>query len=138
MKGKNLKTILLKYGITVFIGGLMAYSVISSYGLAAAQTDAEIYRILADAFTIPGVVILLCGVLVAIANEGTFEGLSYAVTYAFKMLIPGTGKTHEKFGDYVARRREKGGVKGYGFLFVVGGVFMAIAVVFIALFYSVY
>lgn len=138
MKSKNWKTVLLKYGITAFVGALMAYGVISSYGLALAQTDAERYRILADAFTIPGVVIFLCGVLVAIANEGTFEGLSYVMTYAIKMLIPGGGKKHEKYGDYVERRREKGGVKGYGFLLITGGVFLALAAVFIALFYSVY
>lgn len=138
MKGKNWKSILLKYGITAFIGGLMVYGVISFHGLSSAQTNVEIYRILADAFTIPGVVILLCGVLVAIANEGAFEGLSYVASYAIKMLIPGTGKQHEKFGEYVERRREKGGVKGYGFLFVTGGIFMVIAIVFIALFYSVY
>lgn len=136
---KNRRTILLKYGITTLIGALMAYATINLHGFSSAVTDVDKYRILADAFTIPGVVILLCGVLVAVANEGMFNGISYAMSYAIKMLIPGqAANRHEKYGDYVERKQAKGGVRGYGFLFIVGGVFLAIAVVFIALFYSVY
>ena len=135
---KNGRTLLLKYGITAAIGGSMAWSVLDLHGFTQAQTLADKYRILADAFTIPGVVILLSGVLVLIANEGMFEGISYAVSYAVKMLIPGVSKEQERYADYVERRREKGPVKGIGFLFVTGGVFMAAALLFIALFYSVY
>lgn len=135
---KKRRTTILKYGITTFIGALMAYATISLHGFSLAVTDAEKYRILADAFTIPGVVIFLCGVLVAVSNEGIFEGVTYALSYAIKMLIPGQGANrHEKYGDYIERKRAKGGIKGYGFLFVVGGVFLVIAVVFITLFYSV-
>lgn len=136
---KNRRKSLIKYGITTIIGAIMVYATISLHGYSLAVTLADKYRILADAFTIPGVVIMLCGVLVAVSNEGAFEGISYAMSYAMKMLIPGMGANrHEKYGDYVERKREKGGVKGYGFLFIVGGVFMIIALVFIALFYSVY
>lgn len=135
---KNGRNFLLKYGITAAVGGCMAWSVLDLHGFQTAQTLADKYRILADAFTIPGVVILLTGVLVLIANEGMFEGISYAVSYAVKMLIPGVGRDQERYADYVERKREKGPVKGIGFLFVTGGVFMAAALLFVALFYSVY
>lgn len=133
---KKLRNTLLKYGITILIGGLMAWLVISQYGYAEAATAAERYRILSDAFTIPGVIFMLCALLVLVANKGAFEGVSYIFGYAFKMLIPGSGDKREKFGDYVERKRQKGAVKGYGFLFFTGLAFLIVAAIFIALFYA--
>lgn len=135
---KRVLSILLKYGITVLIGFAMVMAVLDFHGFAEAASQVERYRILSDAFTIPGVILLMCGLLVFIANEGAFEGISYAVTYAVKMLIPGSSKEHERYGDYLERRREKGKAHGYGFLFITGGAFFLTAVLFILLFYSVY
>lgn len=128
---------LLKYGITAAIGLLMVTLTVDLHGYAAADSTQEKIRILADAFTIPGVVILLIGVLVRISNEGMFDGLLYVFSYAAKILIPGADKTHERYVDYVARKREKGPAKGFGFLFVVGGIFLAVSVVFTVLFFLV-
>ncbi|MBE6615179.1 MAG: DUF3899 domain-containing protein [Ruminococcaceae bacterium] len=129
---------LVKCGITAAIGGVMAWSVLNLHGFASASSQVEKYRILADAFTIPGVLMLMIGLLVVIANEGLFEGLSYVMSYAVKMLIPGMHKEQERFGDYVERKREKGPVTGFGFLFITGAVFMGAAILFIILFYSIY
>ena len=129
---------LLKYGIAAAVGGAMCASVLSLHGYADAASDAERFRILADAFTIPGVILMLCWVLVWLSGEGAFEGISYAFSYAFRMLVPGGAKNPERYSDYVLRRREKGALKGVGFLFLTGAAFFAVALVFIALFYSVY
>ena len=127
---------LVKYGITAAVGFLMSWGVIVLHGYAEASTDADRYRILADACTIPGVVLMMCWVLVWLSGEGAFEGISYAFSYAFRMLIPGISKTPERYSEYVMRRREKGKVKGTGFLFFTGAVFFLAALLFIALFYS--
>lgn len=137
MKDKIIK-ILLKYGITAAVGGLMAFAVISLHGYADAADSAERCRILADAFTIPGVVLMLCAALVWISNAGMFYGLSYLAGRAVRALFP-MGRTfekHERYADYVLRKREKGGVHGYGFIFHVGAAFFAVAVVFIIRFYG--
>ncbi len=126
------------YTMAALVGALMVGSVLSLHGYDMAVTPAERYRILADAFTIPGVVLMLCWVLVWLSGEGAFEGLSYVCKYAVKMLIPGGMKDMERFGDYVERRREKGRIRGTGFLLVTGACFFAVAVVFIALFYGSY
>ena len=132
----NLKNTLLKYGITVFIGAVMVWLVLTGYGYEEVTTAAERYRILSDAFTIPGVIFMLCALLVLVSNKGAFEGISYAAGYALRMLIPGLSKDREKYGDYVERKREKGGVKGYGFLFFTGLAFLIVSLIFIALFYK--
>lgn len=133
---KKVKSLLLKYGITACIGGLMSYAVIWSYGFEQAVTTADRYHILADAFTIPGVVLMLIWVLVWLSNEGALEGVVYGLSYAVKMLIPGPHK-QERYGDYVMRRREQGKVKGFGFIFFTGLAYFIVAVIFIALYYSV-
>ena len=135
---KRWQSNLLKYGIATAIAAVFVWILLDLQGYASAATQADQYRILADAFTIPGMLLLMVGLLVVVSNEGMFEGLSYVVSYAVKTLVPGMNKGHERYGDYVERKREKGPVKGFGFLFVVGAVFMAAAGVFIALFYSVY
>ncbi|MBR5446692.1 MAG: DUF3899 domain-containing protein [Clostridia bacterium] len=135
---KRWQSTLLKYGVTTAIAAFFAWLLLDLRGYAMAVTAVDRYRILADAFTIPGMLLLMVGLLVVVSNEGMFEGLSYVLSYAVKTLVPGMNKGHERYGDYVERRREKGRASGFGFLFVVGAVFMAAAGVCIALFYSVY
>ena len=99
----------------------------------------ERWRILCDAFTIPGLTCIMVGFLMMIANEGFFDMLSYACSKAVGMLLPGRGFSDdgEKYYDYVQRKKDKRAT-GFGFLFVVGGVLMAFALLFLFLFYRLY
>lgn len=130
---------LVQYGAAALVGGLMAYGVASFQGYGQAQSAAEQYRILADAFTIPGLFMILIGALIWVADLGTFDSLSYSLTYAVRRLFFLGGTKPEKFYDYKERKKEKRKQRrSYRFLFVVGGVFMAVAVLFILLFYRIY
>ena len=131
------KNILLKCGIAAAIGAGMVWLTLSLHGFSELTDSAARIRLLADAFTIPGVIMVMVGFLVMVANGGFFNGVSYVASYAVKMLIPGANKNHERYGDYVVRKREKGKVTGYGFIFVVGLVFVLVAVIFTVLFYTV-
>lgn len=133
---RDLKNRLRKYILTFFFGGLLAYAYIALRDFSG-EPLLEKYRMLCDAFTIPGLLMLMVGLLLLISNEGMFDGLLYALSYAVKTLIPLWGRDHERYYDYVERKREKR-VHGYGFLFVSGAVFMVIALVFLILFYSIY
>ncbi len=132
------KVNLLKYGITSGFGGLLVYVYCSSRNLLAME-GAELWRTLCDAFTIPGLTFIMVGFLVMIANEGFFDMFSYAASKAVGMFLPGRGfaDKHEKYYDYVQRKRDKR-VGGFGFLFVVGGALMAFALLFMFLFYRAY
>lgn len=133
---RDRKTLLKKYIITFFIGGVLAYAYVALRDFRG-EPLLEKYRILCDAFTIPGLLLLMVGLLVAVSNEGIFDGLLYALSYAAKAIIPLWGRQHERYYDYVQRKREKR-LHGYGFLFITGAVFMAAAMVFLILFYSIY
>lgn len=128
------KAKLLKYGIC--IAACTALSLFYIFVRDFPQQElAQKYRILCDAFTVPGLLALLVGGLLAVVNEGALDGIGYACGTAFKALLPGGRLRTEKYYDYVQRKRAKR-IKGYGFLFVVGGIWMAVALVFMVLFYA--
>ena len=130
---KNLK----KYGISVGLSLALAYL------YAALRIDWEnaepvsLYLTLCDAFTVPGLLLVMSGLLMTFSNAGAMDGLGYVVVNGLKMLIPGGGAKMEGFKEYLERRRNNR-VKGYGFLYVTGFACLVIAGVFMILFYSVY
>lgn len=100
-----------------------------------AQVISEKYRYLCDAFSIPGLLMILFGALLWVANEGAFLGISYCLRMAVFALIPGKRKdAYEKYGDYVERKSQKK-VHGFGFLFLSGAIVMAVAAVFLILYH---
>lgn len=127
---------LVKYGVAALFGAALAVLYVAVRDYAGSST-ADRYRMLCDAFTIPGVLLMLSAALCALSNAGSFTALGYAGRHLLDMLIPGPGKGPERYGDYVERRREKK-ITGYGFLFHVGAAFFAVALVFFFLFYRVY
>ena len=131
------KKTLTKYVVTVAVAAGMVLLTLNLHGFSELTGRKEQILLLANAFTIPGVILVMLGFLVMVANGGFFNGVAYAVTYAVRLLIPGPNKGGERYGDYVERKRAAGKVKGYGFLFITGVVFVLIAVVFTVLFYTV-
>ncbi len=132
---KRWQSLMLKYGITVIVAGAIVWLVLDLHEFSRAMPLLEQYRLLCDAFTIPGIILIMLGFLVMISNAGNFLGLGYAVKHAVKMLIPFGNKKDERYYDYYQRKQEQGKAKGYGFLFVTGLLFMAVALVFFTLFY---
>ncbi len=132
------KVTLVKYGGTVLLAGILIWIYCSSRNLFL-QSEMERWRILCDAFTLPGLTYIMIGFLIMVANEGFFDMLSYAFSKAVGMFLPGRGFSEdgEKYYDYVQRKRENR-AKGFGFLFLVGGVLMAFALLFMFLFYRCY
>ena len=132
------KVTLVKYGGTVLLAGILIWIYCSSRNLFL-QSEMERWRILCDAFTLPGLTYIMIGFLIMVANEGFFDMLSYAFSKAVGMFLPGRGFSEdgEKYYDYVQRKRENR-AKGFGFLFLVGGVLMAFALLFMFLFSRCY
>lgn len=95
------------------------------------------YRVLCDAFTIPGALMVLFGMLMSLNNLGALDTIAYLMSFLPRMIAPAAFGEPEKLIDYVERRREKR-VKGYGFLYIVGFIFLGIAIYYLVRFYSVY
>lgn len=130
---------LLKYGITIGATGLFSLVFMWLRGLWTVQTPVERYKILADAFSVPGMLLVLFGALLWVSSEGVFDGLGYAMNRFGSLFIPMHKKSaqHLTYYDYVMGKRGKR-VHGYSFLFFVGLAFIAVSIVFIVLFNSFY
>ena len=135
-----LKKNLIKYGISISLALLLAFFYVYvriDFTNPEATPLVELYRIVCDAFTIPGLILLMLGCLMSLSNIGAIDGLGYVVSIAVKMLLPGGGLKMERYKEYLDRRRANR-VRGYGFLYLVGAGCMAVALIFMALFYSIY
>jgi hypothetical protein len=133
---KEGKSRLLKYGISAAV----CIAIVVAYSLAeeiASQEMVNVYRILSDAFFLPAALFLFSGLLVWLSNEGALDAIGYMISGVIRFLIPAGQLKHEKYADYVERRREKN-VTGYSFLFVVGAVCLVAALVFTWLYFQLH
>ena len=89
---------------------------------------------LADSFTIPGLIYVLLGLLIMLTNKGSLDALGYMVKRAVKMLVPMSKKDNMTYAEY---KETKKGIHGYGFLFYIGAVVTTVGIVFTILFYQV-
>ena len=131
---------LIKYGISFGISLLLAYVFVAArvdFHNLSATAAVDWYLILCDAFTIPGFVFLMLGCLMSLSSGGALDGVSYVLQNAVKMLIPGGALRMERYYEYKERKRANR-AKGYGFLYITGLVCMALALIFMFLFYRVY
>ena len=107
------------YCVCIAIGVALVLLVMDNYGYADAETEAERYRILCDAFTIPGVTLMLSAGLVAMYNQGVFTGVTYALRRTKDILLPFLKTEYIKYPEY-KRRKEQKKVRHYSFLLITG------------------
>ena len=132
---KALKSLLIKSGIALVAGLILSAIYISGRDFSELELVGQ-YRVLCDGFTVPGLMMVLVGLLFWLGNLGAFYAFGYLFRYVIKAFAPGAIKIG-RYLDYVEEQREKQ-LKGFGFLFVAGGILMTVAIVFLALFYGVY
>ena len=125
-----------KYGIAFAVMVIITIGVLSIREFGAAGSMQEKYLDLADAFTIPGVVMIMSGLLVWVTSQGGFDMISYGILRAKDSLIPGSKHSGEQFYDYKVRQDKKR-PKGYSFMFISGGIYLIPAIIFNILYYTV-
>jgi hypothetical protein len=131
---ENKLKLLWKYLICFGVMGIFTVSMLISLGFSFANDLVDIYRDLADAFTVPGLLMVLVGSLVWVSTTGFFDTLTFGVSILFKGLLPfKKGERFERFYDYKARKDEKR-LTGYGFIVISGAIFLVIGIIFTALF----
>lgn len=131
---------LIGYLVCAAVGAGMAVWYAFANGIKTAEPLSEKYRILCDAFTIPGIALLSVALLVLFSTMNAYDGIAFLLRNLRRSLIPG-GRTkypHETYYEFIEKRKERDKVKGYGFIAVTGAVFMAAAAVFLILFFKAY
>ena len=133
---EKLKANIIKCVITAAAAAAGTVTVAALNDFGGAEQLSERYRILSNAFTVPGVLLLMVGVLLYISTTGVFDTLGYALGRFARSLIPGAQYRDEKFYDYKTRKNEKR-AGGYSCLFIVGAAFTLVAIVFLILYHTI-
>ncbi len=133
---KEPRKIILRYLITLAAASGMFLLVLWINDFSSATALVDKYRILADGFTVPGVILIMLTALVRLSSEGAFDGLGYVLRHGAYLLIPRKYK-HETYYDYKKSKGEKK-PHGYSCMFFVGVVFVLISIVFVVLHSRVY
>lgn len=129
---------IIKYIIAIAVGLLLSYYVMLVNDYNEVTDEVVRLKLLADAFTVPGVILIMASLFCWLSSQGAVDGIGFAVSGLFRRLLPGAQyKEPEKYYDYIMRKQEKR-KGGYGFLAIVGAGFLLIAVVFIVKFYKIY
>lgn len=130
----NKLKIILTYVISTIVALLIALLALLIRDFFQVVDLKEKFRLLADAFFFPGSLFVLFGALIALTNQGSLDALSYGVRKLFARMIPSLDKERQNYTDYVLSKKR---VRGYYFLFIVGGAFLLVSIIFVILFYKV-
>lgn len=133
----RLRNNLIKYGGCIAAGLLAGYAYLNGHDFFG-QPLLDQYRLLSDAFMLPGFFMVAVGLLIFLSNEGAFHGVGFVLKRVGTFLLPFLLKDKaETYAEYVERKREKA-TKGYGFLLICGVVFLAVAAAFAVLYSQTY
>ncbi len=134
---KNGKKLLTRYLVTAIIAGMATCIVMWLRDYSSILPAAERYKILSDAFTVPGVILIMFSGIMWVASDGFFDGLGYVFGRAGSMLLPFFKKKHQTYYDYKTEKAEKRDKHSFLHILIVGAVFTAVAAVFVVLYESV-
>lgn len=136
---KRIWPFIIRYAVCIAVGvGLFFLTLYLRNFFTDELSQANYYRYLADAFTIPGILFIFLALLFVVAAKGAFRGLGYALRHVGRMLLPFIIKKDITYAEYLeGHETRKNGSIVLTFL-IVGALFMIGAIVFIALFYKVY
>ena len=123
-----------KYLITLLVGIAGVIAIIASKDIFAQTLPKDVYHILCDAFFVVGIVIECIGLLIFSSNEGTFDIIVYGVSSFVDMFKKQPNRKYETFYDYRADRQDKK-IK-FGYLLIVGLVFLAVSGVMLYLYHQ--
>lgn len=128
------KRIFIPFFISLAVGGSIMTIVLYISGYSVASGAFE-YKVLSDAMTLPGVVLIGTGALIFASRSGVFDIFSYAFTRLAGILAPLSGRSNESFYDFKLRRHRMDFVNGIAPI-LVGAIFMILALIFLWFFYS--
>lgn len=128
----------LRYLIASAAGLILAFVIALSQGIFSEGETREVMRILSDAFFASGVLFAGVGLIVVASRGGLFDMLGYAAILFVNLFRRDVGKRKYKdFYEYRQAKREDGHKRSVAFLLLVGVGLIAVAAVFLVLYYNV-
>ena len=127
----------IKYLVTCGVGFFGVAIVLYLRGYDFSMPLVEQYKILSDAFMVPGAILACSSILAWVASEGTFDMISYGLRRGASSLIPFARHNDETFYDYKVKKKAKREGRSAWFLLFVGLGFLLVMLVFNILYSTV-
>lgn len=123
-----------KFLIAFAIGLAISVAVFAIRGGFDYAETVLVLQAFCDAFFVPGILLMGFGALLFCADDGVFDMMNYGVMKVINLTRSKKRRDAfpKTFYDYRQMKDEKR-KGGFGYLFLVGGVFMALAVLFLIL-----
>ena len=131
------KVKLRNYAICIAIELLIGFLVIWSKGFFTQSTAVNL-QILADAFFVAGIMMVLFAGLMYVSDEGGLIGIGYVLRSALLFFIPMGRAKWERYGDYRERKLSKEKKNNKSCVFVTGLVFLVIGIVLTLIWYKLF
>ena len=133
---KDTKKILTKYTVIIAIAAAIAVFIMSVKGINTVESTIDTYKILTDAFTVPGVLFMMIAALMWASKDGFFDGLGFSASRIGNAFLPlvGAVSQHENYYEYKQRKIKNRGEKGFLPILYVGLGFFAVAMIFYILY----
>lgn len=126
----------IKYGCALLFSAVIVLITLAKNDFLKGLPAVDVFRILSDAFLVPGILLLMAGILMWISKEGALDSLSWGARKFTGALGPKKDEKEETFLEYVEKRREER-TKGFGFLLITGTLMLLISLLFLFLFFKV-
>ena len=131
----KISSIIIKYVIATLIGAVFVFVALWLRDFTTLTEKVDIYRALADAFTIPGVIFPMVALLILLTNEGSLTAVAWMLKRAVNLLIPLSKKEFSSYKEYYENRKK---ITGFSFILFVGLVYLLVGIIFTILYFTVY
>ena len=133
MKQEN-RALLIKYSVCFGVASLIAFIVFWIKDFFGHSLAVNI-QILADGFTVSGLLLTLFAGLLFVSGEGALIGISYILRNVVLAFVPMGRKRHELYAQYRERRLSELKRRNDSCILVTGLVFLLVGVLFTAIWY---
>lgn len=131
------KVKLRNYAICFGIEILIAFLVIWSDGFFTHSAAVNL-QIFADAFFVPGIMMMLFAGMMYVSGEGALIGIGFVMRNVVLAFMPMGRTRHERYADYRARKLGQAKKHDNSCILVSGLVFLFIGVVLTVIWYAVF
>lgn len=127
MKQEN-RALLIKYIVCFVIASLITFCVFWIKGFFGESVAVNV-QVLADGFTVSGLLVTLFAGLLFVSGEGALIGIGFVLRNVVLIFLPMGRARHEKYADYRARKMETARRSNDSYILIVGLFFLVIGII---------
>ena len=129
------KSLLTKYLICFGVASLITFIVFWIKGFFTSDPGVNV-QILADGFSVSGILLLLFAGMMYVSGEGALIGIGFIVRSVIQTFIPMGRKNHEFYAQYRERKMAELKKSGDHVVLICGLVFLLIGIIFTVIWYT--